>query len=264
MRGDPLAMTSTDVGQRAGRSTAGTTRFPTGATLLAERLRVLVVAGIPVGVLVAGAGSRLAMFVLRATSPEYVHGVTSDDGFTIGKVTLGGTYNLLLLGSSVGVIGAVVYGLVAPRLVGPVWFRRLTTALASAAVVGSMLVHADGIDFKLLEPTWLAIGLFVALPAVFGVLIGAAVDAAGRPDSWTAHHRRRWILPIVALGCFPPTLVTVAVAVVPVGLGIVLQRSALVQRLRALPVYTLAIRAAWLLIGVAGLVALLGDIDALT
>ena len=71
-------------------------------------LRVIIVAGIPVGVLVAGFGSRLVMLVLRVTSPDGVRGVTSDDGFTIGDVTLTGTYNLLLLGATVGIIGAAV------------------------------------------------------------------------------------------------------------------------------------------------------------
>ena len=81
--------------------------------MLAE-LRVIIVAGITVGVLVAGFGSRLAMLVLRLTSSRFVRGAVSDDGFVIGRVTLGGTYNLLVLGAVVGVIGAGVY-----RLVGP-------------------------------------------------------------------------------------------------------------------------------------------------
>ena len=93
-----------------------------------------------------------------------MRGVKSDDGFVIGQVTLAGTYNLLLLGAIVGIIGAAAYLMVAPWLIGPNWFRRLTTGLAAAAVVGSMLVHADGIDFTVLKPTWLAIGVFVALP----------------------------------------------------------------------------------------------------
>ena len=39
------------------------------------------------------------MLVLRITSPDSVHGIESDDGFTIGQVTLGGTYNLMQLGA---------------------------------------------------------------------------------------------------------------------------------------------------------------------
>ena len=52
---------------------------------VAERLRVLAVAGIPLGVLVGGIVGRVAMLVLRLTSPDSVRGVESDDGFTIGR-----------------------------------------------------------------------------------------------------------------------------------------------------------------------------------
>ncbi len=163
-----------------------------------QRLWVLVVAGIPTGVLVAGVGSRLAMFLLRLTSPDSVRGVTSDDGFEIGRFTFGGSYNLLVLGALVGLIGAAAYRAVAPWLLGPRWFRRCTVAAATGAVVGSMLVHEDGIDFRFLKPLWLAIGLFVALPAVFGLAIGAAVDRVARIP-WPVGHRW-WIVPLVLLG----------------------------------------------------------------
>jgi hypothetical protein len=253
MRRDPVAMTET----------AGLTSNE-GLPQLTESMRVLVVAGIPVGVVIAGIGSRLAMLLLRLTSPERVHGVTSDDGFTIGRVTVSGTYNLMLLGSAIGIIGAVFYRFVAPWLIGPTWFRRLTTGVASAAVVGSMLVHADGIDFTMLKPKWLAIGLFVALPGFFGALIGAAVDSAGRPDSWTIRGRRRWLIPVIAIGCFPLSVLPIAVAIVPVGLGVLARRTTLVRRVRGIPLYALTVRTVWLLIGVAGLIALVNDIEALT
>ena len=61
-----------------------------------ERVRVIVVAGVAVGVLVAGLGSRLAMFLLFRTSPDFVDGITSDDGFEIGRFTFSGTYNQLI------------------------------------------------------------------------------------------------------------------------------------------------------------------------
>ena len=56
-----------------------------------DQVRSLVVAGISTGVVVVGVGSRLAMFVLRLTSPDNAHGVVNDDGFVIGQVTLSGT-----------------------------------------------------------------------------------------------------------------------------------------------------------------------------
>lgn len=52
-----------------------------------QRMWVVMMAGIPTGVIVAGLGSRLAMLLLRLTSPAAVRGVTSDDGFEIGRVT---------------------------------------------------------------------------------------------------------------------------------------------------------------------------------
>ena len=224
-----------------------------------ERFRVLVVAGVTVGVLVVGVGSRLAMLVLRLTSPDRVVGVTSDDGFTIGRFTLGGTYNLLLLGASVGVIGAAAYRAVAPWLLGPAWFRRLTTAAASGAVVGSMLVHSDGVDFRLLKPLWLAIGLFVALPALFAVAIGIGVDRVASADSWTKVGRRRWALPLVLIAGFPAVLFIAVPALLVLAVWVPVRRS--VERIGDVPFgLRVAVRGAWLAVAVAGLIALARDV----
>ena len=225
-----------------------------------ERLRVLVVAGIPVGVVVVGVGSRLAMLLLRVTSPKQVRGVESDDGFTIGQVTLAGTYNLLMLGAVVGIIGAAAYRTVAPWLIGRRWFRRATTAAASGAVVGSMLVHADGVDFTVLKPTWLAISLFVALPAAFGALIGPAVDSVAAPASSTKRGRRRWALPAILAACFPPTLILLPFAAAMLAASRALRKAfpgVVTARVR------LAMQAIWLSIALVGLVALVGDIKAI-
>jgi hypothetical protein len=239
---------------------------PCGASVsvgaeVSQRLWVLIVAGIPTGVLVAGVGSRLAMLVLRLTSPDSVVGVTSDDGFEIGRFTLGGTYNLLMLGAMVGLIGAAAYRAVRPWLLGPNWFRRLTVAAGSGAVVGSMLIHADGIDFRVLKPTWLAVGLFVALPALFGALIGVVVDRASAiavPQGW-----RRWGLPIVLVAAFPLTIVVVGIAAVALAVWVPVRRG--LESTGGLPTPVgLGVRAVWLLIALAGLASLVGDVRALT
>lgn len=227
---------------------------------IGEALRVLVVAGIPVGVLVAGIGSRLAMLLLRLTSTD-VTGIESDDGFTIGEVTLSGTYNLLIIGAAVGIIGAGAYQWVRPWLLGPTWFRRLTLGAGAGAVVGSLLIHADGIDFVVLTPTWLAIGLFIALPALFGVLIGPAVDRVEQPTSWTARRRTRWLLPILLVAAFPPSLTLLAVAAVIVAVWFAVRSAAFVEWIREARWFGYAIRAFWLFIAVAGLMALVGDVN---
>lgn len=234
------------------------------APRVVEIVRVIVVAGIPYGVSVVGVGSRLAMLLLRFTSPDRVIGMRSDDGFEIGRFTLAGTYNLLVLGAAVGIIGAGAYLLVAPRLLGPAWFRHLTVGLASAAVVGSMLVHADGVDFTQLRPTWLAIAVFVVLPGVFGAFIGPTVEAVAHPGSWTARGRKRWLLPLAAIVCFPPTLLVVGVAWVVVAVLATVGALGPAQQVRSTRTFATLIRAAWLTIAIIGLFALLDDIGQLT
>ena len=84
-------------------------------------------------------------------------------------------------------LGAVLYLLVRPWLVGPTCLRYLTVGLGCGAVVGSMLLHADGVDFRVLKPSWFAMSLFIALPTVLGLTIGPAVDRTKRraiPSGW--------------------------------------------------------------------------------
>lgn len=229
-----------------------------------KRMRVLIVAGVATGAIVVGIGSRLAMLLLRVTSPERVNGLQSDDDFTIGEVTFAGTYNLVVLGAFVGIIGFAVYRLVKPWLIGPQWFRRLTIGTAAGIVAGSMLVHADGIDFTVLKPKWLAIGLFILLPALFAIAIGAVVDAVDRPDSWTARGLWKWLLPVIVVACVPFILIPLAFALIPVGLWALARDVDFPAEVRSVSWLPNAVRGAWLLVVVLGLMALINDVTALT
>ena len=233
---------------------------PSIARDVMEYMRVMVVGGIAAGVVLIGIGSRVAMLVLRLTSPDRVRGVVSDDGFTIGRVTLAGSYNLLLLGAGFGIIGAGAYRLVAPRLIGPTWFKRFTTGAAAGVVVGSMLIHADGIDFTLLKPTGLAIGLFIALPALFGTLVGVVVDSIARQGSWTSLGRTRWLLPVLLIAAFPPTILVILFATLAVTICFGIATAEPFQRLRTARPFGLIVQAAWLGIAVLGLLAMATDV----
>ena len=227
-----------------------------------DLLRVTLIAGGALGFVVGGVGGRVAMFVLRLTSPDSVRGLQSDDGFVIGRVTLGGTLGLLALGTIVGIIGALGYRLVAPSLIGPTWLRRVTAAAGAGAVVGSMLVHADGVDFTVLEPTWLAIVLFVAIPAVFGALIGPVLERADRPDAWINRGTwRRRSLPLVVL-LFVPVFIPVAVVAVLAMIGFArTQRVSALHALRRSPIARRVVRTLWLGIALLGVAALVSDVS---
>lgn len=228
-----------------------------------ERMRVVIVAGITTGALVAGLLSRLAMGLLRVTSPDRVNGLQSDDDFTIGEITFSGTYNLMMIGAFVGLIGFATYRIVKPWLIGPHWFRRLTLALGAGAVAGSMLVHADGVDFTVLKPKWLAIGLFVALPALFAVVLAAMVDSVSRPDSWTARRPWRWLLPLVVLACFPVMIIFTAMVLVPVGFWAMAGEGDVEVEIRKVRWLPNAVRAGFLAIAALGLYSLINDVTAL-
>lgn len=169
-----------------------------------ERLWVLIVAGVPIGVVVAGVGSRLAMLVLRLTSPDTVVGATSDDGFEIGRFTLGGTKNLLGLGAMVG--------------------------------------------------------LFVALPALFGAVIAGSVDWVAALEA--PKGGQGWILPAVLVAAFPLVIVVVGISAVVLTVWVPVRRE--LGPVTGLPWGAgLAVRGAWLSIALLGLAALVFDVRAL-
>jgi hypothetical protein len=224
-----------------------------------RQARATVVAGVWLGALVGGVGGRLAMLVLRLLSPDSVRGVTSDDGFRIGEVTLSGTYGLIALGAGIGVIGAAAYRWVEHWLIGPGWFRQLTVALGAGAVVGSMLVHTDGVDFRLLRPLWLAIGFFFLIPALFGFFIGPLEHRLAKPNAWIDRGRRAWAVPLVSLVVFLPITIVVVVVLAVTLVWSPVKQAPTFEMIRDARLVGVAVRGAWLTIAVGGLVTLVAD-----
>lgn len=145
-------------------------RWRVAGLAAARRLAAITAAGVLLGVLVGGVGGRLAMMLLAATNPG-MGGLTSDDGFMIGRFTLLGSLNLLLVGGLLGALGAVVYAALRGLVVGPTWFRVLSVGVGPAVVVGEQLVHTDGVDYRLLGNPGLGIALFLLIPGVYAALL---------------------------------------------------------------------------------------------
>ena len=47
-----------------------------------------------------------------------------------------------------------------------------------------MLVHVDGVDFTILDPFWLALALFMAIPGLYAGSLTLLVERWLRPGSW--------------------------------------------------------------------------------
>jgi hypothetical protein len=224
----------------------------------ARRVSAGIVGGLATGALIGGIGGRLAMFVLRITSDPSLHGLQTDDGFTIGRFS-GETLFLVLATAALGVIGGIVY--LAVRTWLPERWRAALAGVFGGIVGGALFIRPDGIDFTRLDPLPLAIVMFIALPAIYGVAMSLFVErllrsSSGVGSSWG------WLLgllPLVAFG-----------AIGPLGIGLILLMFGLWWLHRWVPETTTIWRsptvvwigrAALLAVTARGLVSLAADID---
>ncbi|HNO65545.1 MAG TPA: hypothetical protein PKK39_04300 [Tepidiformaceae bacterium] len=159
------------------------------------------------GMLVGGIGGRLAMLLLRFTSPGSVRGTLTDDEFEIGVVTFD-TLNLVATTWALGAIAGLFVALALRFMPGrwAVW----AWAAPGATLGGAGLIHGDGVDFTVLEPAWLAVLLFIVIPAAGLVLTAALVRSWER---WWWVNRRRTLLVVVAAAP--------VAALFPVGLAVI-------------------------------------------
>ncbi|MFF5225375.1 hypothetical protein [Dactylosporangium sp. NPDC000521] len=137
----------------------------------ARRLGVAALAGGIAGLVAGGIGGRLFMLALARMNRPRATGVLSDDGFVIGQFTLAGTINLLLATTVLGAIGGLVWVAIRGLRFGPLWWRRVSVPLGATLVIGSMMVHSDGVDFTLLDPPLVAVGLCLCVPLLATVLV---------------------------------------------------------------------------------------------
>ena len=153
-------------------------------------------AGFVAGVLIGGVGGRLAMLSLRVTSDPSLHGVSTDDGFTIGRVSL---ETLFLLGvtAGLGILGGLFY-LVVRRWIPSPWRISLMT-LFFGLVGGAGVIGPSDVDFTLLSPLSLAVAFFVAIPAAYGAMMPWMAERLLREDSILRRGRWAWIVGLVPL-----------------------------------------------------------------
>ena len=139
------------------------------------------------GVLAAGAGGRLAMRLLAATSPDAEGSLTEADQI-VGRISVDGTLGFFVfVGVPAGLLSGVLYALVRPLLprgrAGGVALGALLLVLAATRIEP---LRADNPDFALVGPAWLAVlDVHSARPVP-----GNARGGPGRADVAPARRRR--------------------------------------------------------------------------
>jgi hypothetical protein len=226
---------------------------------LIRLLSATIVIGGVTGAVVGGLGGRLAMRILFLTSDDSVKGLTSDDGFEIGRFDLSDTAGLVVIAALIGVIAALLYLVARPFLAGLGRSATAVMAVFYGVVGGALMVHTDGVDFTVLEPPALAIALFVAICAAFGAIIAHVIGAAASDQAWP-QRRRWWLLGPPLLVLLIPPFFVVAVA----ALGLNWAATAPGRNERAWHLVQLAARLVMIGVLVVGAVDLVRDTATLT
>lgn len=189
------------------------------------------IAGIIVGLLVAGLGGRLVMR-LAAILHEDAAGILTENGEVIGHISLNGTLALMVFGGlGMGLLAGTIWVIVAPWIPGRGLARALLTAAAAIALGTPSLVQRFNPDFVILDHDPFVVALLVGLVGLVGLLI-ALVDRA--LDARLPH-------PVAGVGIATTVYLVITlmglVLIVPVAISILLDQRE----------YRAPIRAGWAL-----------------
>jgi len=199
------------------------------------------------------------MGILASQNPED-KGVISDDGFEMGRISLGGTSQLLLTTLQFGLVAALIYLALRTLAVGPAWFRIATLTAGGTVVFGAILIHRGGVDFTLLDPDWLPVILFLVIPLVYVPVAAILTERWLRPTSWFSTADIRKVAAVLLVWVGPLFWLP----------AIWLGTAYMVRRIGSLMSRPARSTAAWLArlgfgaLGVVAFVALIADIDAVT
>lgn len=161
------------------------------ATAVLARAGHVAVAGAVAGLIALGGGSRLAMRLVALSSGRIGSGIRPESGAVPGEFTAEGTVFLLAAGTFIGIVLAVLVGVVVDRWLPRDGRRRaaMVTVLC-AAIPWMVLVDPGNHDFSQFGPRWFAVALFLAVATGYGLLV-AALASPGR----MAHPRAIWAVP---------------------------------------------------------------------
>jgi len=167
-----------------------------------RKVSLLGLASLAAGVLVGGVGGRIAMSVSAAMAPPEMIGRLTENGNRIGEFTIAGTIGLLVfVGLLGGIAGSVVVVSSDPwlRWAGPMkglGFGMMTLAVFGYETFGS-------VDFRLLEPVAVNVGMFLGLMLLFGLAVSGFYRLLETRLPRAAEREQIGYLILVAFGAVP-------------------------------------------------------------
>lgn len=132
-------------------------------------------AGALTGALVAGIGGRIVMRLAALIVPSAV-GLATSNGNTIGDITIGGTFALIVLGTFFGLAVGTIWVAISPWIPGRGLRRALLAAPIAVAVGGFGLVDRRNGDFVVLGHDAFVVAILLGLVALIGFTIALVDD----------------------------------------------------------------------------------------
>jgi hypothetical protein len=119
------------------------------------------------------------MRLLALADPD-ASGTITENGNVVGEITAGGTLALVIfVGIPSGVVAGLIVYVVRRWLPSGQPWRALTLAAVLLALLGGTVIDPHNIDFRLLEPTGLAVALFGLLFIAAGFWLPSLADRWG-------------------------------------------------------------------------------------
>ena len=151
---------------------------PAGRTLSNVRYGRLVLAGVGVGAVVFGLGSRVAMRIVGiVASPEHLRQPTEFG--IVGEVTFKGTLGLVIFGAIAGLFFGLLYLALRSWLPGGWATRGLAFGLLLLPPVGIFIVASSKTDFDLTSLA-LIFSLFAGMILLYGLATAWSIERLGR------------------------------------------------------------------------------------
>ena len=172
--------------------------------------------GVIAGILVIGAGGRLAMRLLAITAGDGAQGRITEADEIVGRISVDGTIGFILFN---GIFGGIVFSgpyLILRRFLPPGRLGGVAYGLGLLVVLGTTLdpLRRDNPDFDIVGPGWLAVVVFSALAIAFGVTLAAVMARLSRWLPLIAGERRvivRYLGPAAVSALAFPITATLAV-----------------------------------------------------